>query len=429
VNQEYREYFGNKNDKLIGRNIQSTVLEEDREKVLSDIALLSAGSPILISENKNIKRDGEFCWMRWTSRALFDDKGQLTSCQAFGEDITERRHLDIAGTIFVALDKKGEITLINQKGYRLLGYEKDELIGKNWFDTCLPEKNRKEVKQVFKKLMAGGDESVDYYENPVLTKSGEQRIIAWHNTNLWDEKGHIIGLLSSGEDITEQVPEIFNVIADELKQLDISCMLFPLDESEAKLSVRYLSYESALLTKAEKLVGIEHKDFSFPVDAIDTYREVVREKKTLFVDNPEQVVQQILPKLVRGLSPQIVKSLRIQRSISAPLIVEDQVIGAFSVQSDDLTPTDIPFITAFADQLAGAWNKVELVRDLKKSLDGTIRTVAATVEVRDSYTAGHQERVSDLAAAIAIQMGLAETRVEGIRMAGLIHDLGKVSLN
>ena len=465
ANQEYCKYFGNKNDELLGRNIQSTVLEEDREKVLSDIALLSAESPILISENKNLRRNGEFRWIRWTSRALFDDVGQLTSYQAFGEDITERRqaeqalhqeqeqaqeYLDIARVIMLALNSKGEVTLINQEGNRILGYQEGELLAKNWADTCLPEGNREEDKQVFKKIITGGEELVEYYENPVLTKSGEQRLIAWHNTNIWDGKGNIIGTLSSGEDITESKrverllkalnqantdmgkalkhAKIFNVIADQLKQLDIYCMLFPLDESEAKLSVRYLSYESALLTKVEKLVGIKHEDFSFPVDAIDTFREVVREKKALFVGNQEQVVRQILPKFVRGLSPQIVKSLRIQRSILAPLIVEDQVIGAFSVQSEDLTPADIPFITAFADQLAGAWNKVNLMGDLRKSLDGTIRTIAATVEVRDSYTAGHQERVSDLAAAIAIQMGLAETQVEGIRMAGLIHDLGKINV-
>ncbi|MES9963551.1 MAG: HD domain-containing phosphohydrolase [Candidatus Sedimenticola sp. 20ELBAFRAG] len=56
----------------------------------------------------------------------------------------------------------------------------------------------------------------------------------------------------------------------------------------------------------------------------------------------------------------------------------------------------------------------------------TIQAIALTVEKRDPYTAGHQERVSDLASAIAIEMGLNDEQVEGIRMGAMIHDIGKV---
>jgi len=51
-----------------------------------------------------------------------------------------------------------------------------------------------------------------------------------------------------------------------------------------------------------------------------------------------------------------------------------------------------------------------------------------TIESRDPYTAGHQQRVAQLASAIAKELGLPEKEVEGIRMASLIHDLGKISL-
>ena len=61
-------------------------------------------------------------------------------------------------------------------------------------------------------------------------------------------------------------------------------------------------------------------------------------------------------------------------------------------------------------------------------MEGTIHTIAATVEARDPYTAGHQTRVADLAAAIASEMRLSDKQVEGIKMAGVIHDLGKVQI-
>jgi len=115
-----------------------------------------------------------------------------------------QKYLDIAEVILVALNKKGEITLINRKGNQLLGYKEGELLGKNWFTTCLPFHIRKKIKNGFLKLMAGERQLTEFYENPAQTKSGTERIIAWHNTLLKDTQGNPIGTLSSGEDITDR---------------------------------------------------------------------------------------------------------------------------------------------------------------------------------------------------------------------------------
>ena len=66
--------------------------------------------------------------------------------------------------------------------------------------------------------------------------------------------------------------------------------------------------------------------------------------------------------------------------------------------------------------------------NIKKSMEGTIQVVSMIVEKKDPYTAGHQQRVADLARAIAEEMGLSKERIEGIYMTGVIHDLGKVSI-
>ena len=65
---------------------------------------------------------------------------------------------------------------------------------------------------------------------------------------------------------------------------------------------------------------------------------------------------------------------------------------------------------------------------LRKVLDATIQAMARTVEVRDPYTAGHQRRVTDLACAIGIEMGLSDDRIYAIRTAGAIHDIGMISV-
>ncbi|MBC7239932.1 MAG: PAS domain S-box protein, partial [Chloroflexi bacterium] len=85
----------------------------------------------------------------------------------------------------------------------ILGYSEEEIIGKDWFTNFLPEDIRDNVKMVFQKLVNGELEPVRYNENPVLTKKGEQRIIAWHNSFLRDEHGNISEVISAGEDITE----------------------------------------------------------------------------------------------------------------------------------------------------------------------------------------------------------------------------------
>ena len=138
--------------------------------------------------------------------AVFDN---ITERKKAEEKILKERnkaqsYLDLAGVLIIALNKEGNITQINKKGYEVLGYSEEELIGKQWFKTCLPPRFREPVFKEFKRLIGGELEPIEFYENPILTKSGEERIIAWHNSLLDDKEGNIIGTLTSGEDITER---------------------------------------------------------------------------------------------------------------------------------------------------------------------------------------------------------------------------------
>ena len=111
--------------------------------------------------------------------------------------------LDLVGGIIVVIDADQRVSYINRKGCELLGYEKGEILGKNWFDNFLPERIRKDIKTVFSKLIDGEVELAEYFDNVVLTKTGQERIIGWHNTALKNSAGSIIGTLSLGQDITE----------------------------------------------------------------------------------------------------------------------------------------------------------------------------------------------------------------------------------
>ena len=70
----------------------------------------------------------------------------------------------------------------------------------------------------------------------------------------------------------------------------------------------------------------------------------------------------------------------------------------------------------------------ERTKELAKAMYGSIEAIALTVEMRDPYTSGHQRRVADLAAAISRKIGLSSEKTEGVYMAGLLHDIGKIKV-
>ncbi len=113
-----------------------------------------------------------------------------------------QRYLETAEVMMVGLSPQGEVIQANRKASEVLGYEKEEILGKNWFENFVPEDYKKEILDVHQKLQK--NEYPEYYESPVLTKSEDVRTILWHNSILKDGRGNAIGTLSSGMDITER---------------------------------------------------------------------------------------------------------------------------------------------------------------------------------------------------------------------------------
>jgi PAS domain S-box-containing protein len=128
-----------------------------------------------------------------------------TNRQVEEERDRSQNYLDVAGVMLVSINARREVTLINKMGCEVLGYNEREIVGKDWFNVFLPESVRSQVEDVFAKLMSGKAKPVEYYENPVLTRSGQEKMIAWHNVVLRDKNGQIYATLSSGEDITDKV--------------------------------------------------------------------------------------------------------------------------------------------------------------------------------------------------------------------------------
>ena len=180
------------------------------------------------------------------------------------------------------------------------------------------------------------------------------------------------------------------------------------------------------------------RDLVFQLSPKGEIQYVSPNVKQIFGYEPEQLVGQLfekttplseLPKaiklLTRVLSGETVSNLEMGQLGSSgsiviveisgsPIIRDDRVIAAREVMRD---------ITVRKRAEEAARNGT---LKLIKAMEDTLQAMAMIVEMRDPYTAGHQRRVAQLACAIAGEMGLSPDRVTGLRLAGLIHDIGKV---
>jgi putative nucleotidyltransferase with HDIG domain len=135
--------------------------------------------------------------------------------------------------------------------------------------------------------------------------------------------------------------------------------------------------------------------------------------------------------------------LGIAAGVSFPLSQETGVLGAltiYAVETEAFDAEELKLLGELASDLAFGlnWLRVraargrleeERARDLmriEKGMEGTIHAMAATIEMRDPYTAGHQRRVADLALQIGRELGLPADEINGIFLAAMVHDIGKI---
>ncbi len=110
--------------------------------------------------------------------------------------------LDLTDAIFLVITNDGNVTLINKGGCDLLGYSREEIVGKNWIENIVPKVHQDKLKEYLQKLFGEEGEIVSNFENPVITKSGKEIFVYWRNSLIKDEKGNTVALLSSGLDIS-----------------------------------------------------------------------------------------------------------------------------------------------------------------------------------------------------------------------------------
>lgn len=144
-----------------------------------------------------------------------------------------RSLLDNVQLIVVGLDIHGNIEYANPFFLKLTGYRWEEISGQCWFDRFINASQKSATKLILQGVLE--QKIHPHQQNPILTKAGEERMIAWSNTALQDIAGNVIGIVSIGEDITERYKvdrmksEFISMVSHELRT--------PLTSMQAALSL------------------------------------------------------------------------------------------------------------------------------------------------------------------------------------------------
>jgi diguanylate cyclase (GGDEF)-like protein/PAS domain S-box-containing protein len=219
-NPVFERLMGASKAEIIGKTdydfvdrVQADIFREHDRKAMA------SGKPSLNEEWLTFADDGKRRLFETIKTPILGEDGKPIGVLGIARDISKRaeaerallqsrqqthQYLNIAGVMLVAIDAESRVRLINRKGCDMLGAAEAEILGKDWFDHFLPERIRKGVRENVIQMMQGNIAPVEYMENAILTRSGEEREVAWHNAVLRDESGKVTGVLASGEDITER---------------------------------------------------------------------------------------------------------------------------------------------------------------------------------------------------------------------------------
>jgi len=214
-----KEILGYEPKEIIGKTPFDLMPKDEAKKIANIFGEIAKDKKVFHSlRNWNIHKNGGKVLLETSGVPILDEKGNLLGYRGIDRDITERiiveealqeaknklqTYFDTAGVIILVLNPELKILLINAKGCDILGYTLNEVLGKDWCTNFIPKGNRAEIKSCFEKLITEKVRGIQYCEGPILTKEGEKRFIAWHNTLLKNGQGQIQAILSTGGDITE----------------------------------------------------------------------------------------------------------------------------------------------------------------------------------------------------------------------------------
>ncbi|WP_051412061.1 sensor histidine kinase [Halonatronum saccharophilum] len=234
IGKNWFDNFIKKEDRVGLKKIYSQVMDKDFSSLSENLILTKT------TENILINKDGEERRILWHNALMIDEDGSSEGTVSLGTDITKQylleeelksnkkeldafvevsyevkkplnlmltalQSLDIGDLIFLVINNEGNAILINNRGSKILGYNKEDIVGNNIFDVLYRGEGRKKIKEKFNKVIDGKMKVRNYFESKVLTKDCKEKRVVWQVSILKSEEAEYEGLLAFGVDVTEQI--------------------------------------------------------------------------------------------------------------------------------------------------------------------------------------------------------------------------------
>ncbi len=460
VNGEFEKLCGYSREEIEGKKSWTEfVAKEDLErmKTYHDVRRTEGGNAPSSYEFRLLARDGGIKNIFLTvgmipgtkrSIASLSDITKLKQAEEAARE-SEARYRGIVQYQTECIDRwlpDGTVTFVNDAYCRYYGKTRDELIGAKWKDVVV-EEEREHMPEYAERLKATltPEQPIVTNERREVAADGEIRWMQWSDQALFDEQGDLVEFQSVGRDITQRK------LAEEALRREQSLTLTLSRATAAIASVLSLDEViEQILAELEEIVVADAVNIMLVDSGVARIARarvcagstvdlrVVMDQTFSVEETPN------LRRMVETRQPVVIEDVRscqdwitlpgeewLVSYTGVPIVTHNEVIGILNAKRTRMGSSnekEIERLKIFASMAAVGIENARLHEGLRKTLEDTIRVVGLTTEMRDPYTARHQERVTELACAIAREMSIPEGQIEGIHAAGLMHDIGKISI-
>jgi PAS domain S-box-containing protein/putative nucleotidyltransferase with HDIG domain len=417
-NKVAEEVIGYKKEELIGQSfLNLNMLSEDQiPKAVSLLAKNAMGRATGPLELVLERKDGSKVSLEIRTYPV-KVKGR-TVVLGIARDITQRkkaeellreseekfRNLAEQSPNMIFIEANGRVLYANKKCEETMGYGREEIYSPefDFLGMIAPEFGEK-IRINLRRHMKG--EEIMPYECPLLTGKGK-RIEAVIATKLIDY-GREKAILGTVTDITELKRAEDALLASEERYRNLFNNV-PVGLYRTTPGGDWLDANAA----SARMLGYPDRESMLRANALNDYVSPEDRERWKAILETSGVLEDFEVQLRR----QDGKIIWVKDSARA---IKDK---------DGLVLCYEGAIVDFTERKKAGEELDDTLKMLRKSLGATIQAISRLVETRDPYTAGHQRRVADLARAIATEMRLPKEQIEVVRMAGLIHDIGKISI-
>jgi PAS domain S-box-containing protein len=416
--------MGYSSEEMMGMNNRQYTDKEGAKKLFETFnQVYKTGEPTKEFDWQIIRKDGTKRHIEASVSLLKDFSGKPTGFRGIVRDITERKLADQSlresekyfkeitensSDIIVITDKNGNIKYCSRSIERFSGYKPEELIGKSGFIFIHPDEVERAI-QDFSEAIQIKDSPIPPNAFRIVHKDGSVRYFEGMGKNLLDNPS-VAGIVMNIHDVTDRKQAEEALRKSETKYRHLV--------EDAHEGIFQSTVEGRHITVNQAFANI--LGYESPEDVVKNINDIAHQ---VYV-NPEdraKILQAIDKEgSVKGYEAEFYRKdgSKTWVSINMHAIRDDQGHLLY-YQGIDQDVTDRKKMEK---------ERHENIERLRRSLGATINAMAVTVETRDPYTAGHQRRVADLARAIASEMKLTSEQIDGIRMASMIHDIGKISI-